>query len=178
MPKGTPEKLSKRAESENRFVDEYLVDLNASAAYKRSHPGVADGTARTEGARLLAKPDIQEKISAAKAARSRRTQVTQDRVIKELSRIAFLDIGKAFAPGGDLQDPREMPASVRRAMKGFEVTEIWNRGEQVGQVKKVRFEGKTRALEILLEHAKPEGGGGVSFADLAARVAALRKARK
>lgn len=80
-----------------RFVAEYLVDLNATQAYLRSHPGVTNNTARTEGSRLLAKPDIQEKISAAKLARAKRTQVTQDRIVRELARVGFRKLGRIKA---------------------------------------------------------------------------------
>jgi phage terminase small subunit len=176
-----------RKDKEDRFVDEYLVDLNATQAYHRSHPGTTDGTARAEGARLLAKPSIQEKISAAKAARAKRTHVTQDRIIRELSRIAFLDIEGAFIGGGAFKAVSDLPPQIRRAVKGIEVVELFagrgNNRTQVGQLKKVRFESKVRALEILLEHVKESNEEAaksrpLSFIDLVKKAQAAKGTKK
>lgn len=171
-----------RTDKKDRFVDEYLIDLNATQAYLRSNPGVTEKTAATEGSRLLGTPEVQEKISAAKADRSRRTRVTQDRVLRELAHIAFLDIRKAFDPKGGLLPVVEMPNGIARAMKAFEVEKITSEGFPIGTMTKVKFEGKTRALEILLEHVKHENKEAgksqpLSFSDLARKAQAAKLAR-
>lgn len=66
--------------SEERFASEYLIDLNATQAYRRVFPDVTDGSARTLGARLLAKVDIAERVAALKNERASRTGITSDRV--------------------------------------------------------------------------------------------------
>lgn len=78
---------------QRRFVDEYLVDLNATQAAIRS--GYAPSGARTEGARLLANADISDAIAAAQLKRSQRTKITQDQVLTELAKIGFSDIRRA-----------------------------------------------------------------------------------
>lgn len=138
------------------FIDEYLLHLNASKAYKAAHPDCTESTARTEGSRWLADPNIQEKIYAAKAERAKRTRVTQDRVVTELARIAFLDPRGAFTDKGDLLQPHKLPTKVARAVKGIDVSVIGLDDQAVGLTKKVRFESKVRALEVLLEHVKEE----------------------
>ena len=69
-------------EKQRRFVDEYLVDLNATQAAIRA--GYSAKSARFMGAENLTKPNIQEAIQAALAARSSRCQVTQDTVLTGL----------------------------------------------------------------------------------------------
>ena len=59
-----------------RFVGEYLVDLNAAAAYHRAYPDATETSARTLAARLLAKVGVSEVIAAAMAERARRTEIT------------------------------------------------------------------------------------------------------
>ena len=59
-----------------RFVGEYLVDLNAAAAYRRAYPDATETSARTLAARLLAKVGVSEAIAAAMAERARRTEIT------------------------------------------------------------------------------------------------------
>ena len=76
--------------AQKRFCDEYLIDLNASRAYKVAYKNCkSDLTARTNGSKLLTKTNIQEYISKKQKEIEKRTEVTQDMVIKELSAIAF-----------------------------------------------------------------------------------------
>ena len=69
-------------EKQQRFVDEYLVDLNATQAAIRA--GYSAKTANEQGCRLLTNVSVAEAISQAKKAREARTEVTQDWVIHEM----------------------------------------------------------------------------------------------
>ncbi len=77
-------------EKQQRFVDEYLIDLNATQAAIRA--GYSVKTANEQGAQNLAKVSIQQAIAEQMADRSRRTGVNQDRIVLELARIAFAKI--------------------------------------------------------------------------------------
>lgn len=79
-------------DKQRRFVDEYLVDLNATQAAIRA--GYSQKTARQIGDENLSKPDIAKAVQEAQAARSKRTEVTQDMVLRELAKIGFSDIRK------------------------------------------------------------------------------------
>lgn len=72
-----------------RFVDEYLVDFNATQAAIRA--GYSPKTAAAAAARLLRNVNIQAEIARRQKDLQRRTEVTQDRVVKELARVAFAD---------------------------------------------------------------------------------------
>lgn len=80
-----------------RFVDEYLIDLNATQAAIRA--GYSAKTAGQIGDELLKKPEIVAALQSAMQARSNRTEITQDRVIAELAKIGFADIRKAVRWG-------------------------------------------------------------------------------
>jgi phage terminase small subunit len=70
---------------QQRFVQEYLVDLNGAAAYRRAGYTVgSDTVARVEACRLLANPNVAAAIQAAQQARAERTEVTQDWVVRQL----------------------------------------------------------------------------------------------
>ena len=73
-------------EKQKRFVDEYLVDLNATQAAIRA--GYSERSASAIGCENLGKPELADAISVAQAERSRRTKVTADDVVAELWRIA------------------------------------------------------------------------------------------
>jgi phage terminase small subunit len=74
---------------QQRFVDEYLVDLNATQAAIRA--GYNAKTAQVQSSRLLSNVMVGAAISAAQAARSERTQVTADEVLKRLWSMATAD---------------------------------------------------------------------------------------
>ena len=78
---------------QKRFVAEYLVDLNATAAAKRA--GYSEKTAYSMGQRLLKKVEIQKAVQNANNARQERTEITQDYVIKKLKEITDKDASDA-----------------------------------------------------------------------------------
>lgn len=79
---------------ERQFVNEYLVDLNASAAAARC--GYSKASAYAEGYRLLRKAQIAPVIKAAMDERARRTEVKADEVVAMLRDIAFADPRELF----------------------------------------------------------------------------------
>ena len=82
---------------QQRFVDEYLIDLNATQAAIRA--GYSARTARSISNENLTKPDIQSAIEKGMKARSSRVEITQDMVLKELAKIGFSDIRKVVRWG-------------------------------------------------------------------------------
>ena len=81
-----------------RFVQEYLIDLNATQAAIRA--GYSAKTANREGTRLLSNDVVAEAVAEAQAKRASRVEVDQDFVLREL-----LEIVRA--------DPRELIQYVR-----------------------------------------------------------------
>jgi hypothetical protein len=68
---------------QQRFVEEYLIDLNATQAAIRA--GYSPRTARQTSAEIMAKPATQDAVAAAQRARSERTEITQDWVLRGLA---------------------------------------------------------------------------------------------
>ena len=82
---------------QRRFVDEYLVDLNATQAAIRA--GYSKGNAGKIGPELLGKTRIAEAVAERMKDREQRTEITQDMVLRELAKIGFSDIRKAVKWG-------------------------------------------------------------------------------
>lgn len=91
---------------QERFVQEYLVDLNATAAAKRA--GYSEKRASELGYQLLHKTTVQTAIQRAVISRSQRTEVTQDYVIEKLMDIA--DKRASDAPNSDLKYSSQIKA--------------------------------------------------------------------
>ena len=75
---------------QQRFVDEYLKDLNATGAAERA--GYSKKTAYSQGQRLLKNVEVKAAVEAEMAARSERVQFDQDRVLEELKHLAFSNV--------------------------------------------------------------------------------------
>jgi len=102
-PIGDPSKVRGRR---RRFVDYYLVNLNGAKSAELA--GYAGGkSARTQAARLLADEDVMAAISVGMTERAKRTEVTQDRVVRELARIAFADLRGLVRWGTYDRPPKE-----------------------------------------------------------------------
>lgn len=77
-------------EKQKLFANEYLIDLNAIRAYKAAYPRIkSDDVAAQAGSRMLRNVKVSEYIQKRIDERQKRTEVTQDMVIKELDAIEF-----------------------------------------------------------------------------------------
>ena len=75
---------------QQRLVEEYLVDLNATQAANRA--GYSEKTARSMGSKNLTKPDLQAAIAEARARQEERTQITANKVLREAWNTAIADV--------------------------------------------------------------------------------------
>lgn len=127
--------MSRMTPRQQRFVDEYLVDLNATQAAIRA--GYSKRTARSIGEENLTKPDISAAIQAAQAARSARVQVSQDEVLEGIVRCT-----RASEDAGD----------YRTALKGYEL-----QGKHLGMfTDKVKQESDSTLIIRWREPGEPE----------------------
>jgi phage terminase small subunit len=131
-----------------RFVEEYLIDLNATQAAIRA--GYSAKRADAIGYELLRKPEIQEAIQAAMDARSRRTGITADRVLDELRKVAFGDARRvmSWGPGGvKLIDSAELSGDDAAI-----VAEAFESITKDGGSIRLKTHDKLKALELLGRH--------------------------
>lgn len=86
--------MAKLTDKQKKFVDEYLIDLNATQAAIRA--GYSQKNAFKIGSELLQKTTVAEHIGKRMRDRERRTEITQDKVLQELAKIGFSN-GSDFA---------------------------------------------------------------------------------
>lgn len=98
------------------FVKEYLVDLNATQAAIRA--GYSKKTAQAISTENLSKPLIAAEIHKAMEKRGHRTEITADRVLKEIERLALFD-PKDLINVSCPADIAELPEDIRRAITGW-----------------------------------------------------------
>ena len=102
---------------QKRFVAEYLVDLNATAAARRA--GYSAKTADRIGPELLGKTCVSEAIQQAIREREKRTEITQDMVLRETAKLAFFDIRNIFDKDGKPLDISKLDADTAAALEGL-----------------------------------------------------------
>ena len=137
--------VAKLTDKQKRFVDEYLVDLNATAAAKRA--GYSEKTAYSMGQRLLKKVEIQAAIQKRQAKLRGKLEITQERVLEELAAIAFAN-GTDFATITHnglvrLTPTDEVPEEKKKAVASIK------EGQYSTEIK---LHDKVRALELLGKH--------------------------
>ena len=133
---------------QERFVEEYLIDLNASAAARRA--GYSEKSARDIGQQLIAKTHIQEAIAAKRSERSERTGITADEVVQMIVRqyeINATCYEKIDFEGNPVIDPHGRPVLLQ-----------------------VDATAANKALDMLMKHVggyerdnKRELAGGITF---------------
>lgn len=134
-----------------RFVDEYLIDLNATQAAARA--GYKPGpTAEVQGARLLGNDRVKALISKRMKDRQERTEITQDRVLQELARLAFFDVRKLVGENGKPIPIQELDDDTARAVVGLDIARIGNLEIGEGEVLKFKIADKRAALVDIGKH--------------------------
>ena len=70
------------------FADEYIISLNATQSYLKAYPNATYNTARTEGCKLLAEPNIKAYIDEQMAKKQDDRIMKQDEILRTLTSIA------------------------------------------------------------------------------------------
>ena len=150
---------------QQRFVEEYLIDLNATQAYIRA--GFSSKLANTNAVKLLQNTTIAKAIAEAQAKREERTQIDSDYVLKRLVEIDQMDVLDIMDDQMKILPLREWPKVWRQYISNIENLEL---SDADGVFKKIKWPDKVKNLELLgkhvsvgafkdkIEHTRPNGG--------------------
>ena len=134
-------------EKQKIFADEYLIDLNATRAYRVAYPSVKkDEVAAAAAVRLLKNVKVAAYIQKRMEERQKRTEITQDRVLEELAAIAFAratDYAEVKGECVRIKDTDTLDEQQIRAIAGIK------EGKYGIELK---LNDKEKALELLGRH--------------------------
>jgi phage terminase small subunit len=147
--------LSDLSAKQLRFVEEYLLDLNATQAAIRA--GYSERTAHSQGPRLLENVGIVSAIEEAKAKRSERTKIDADWLLRRLADEATADIADLYDDSNNLKDVKEWPLIWRQGLvQGVEIEALFEGHgkdrEQTGFTKKLKLSDRIKRLELIGKH--------------------------
>lgn len=120
--------------------------------YRRAYPSCRSAKgAGANAARLKKNPAVKAYLQEARESAEARFEVTQERIVRELVSIAFLDPLDVFEPDGILRPLDRINESSRRALAGIKVHRgpLISSSESDKDIKQVHFHDKLRALKML-----------------------------
>jgi phage terminase small subunit len=133
-----------------RFVAEYLVDLNGTQAAIRA--GYSRKTANEQAARLLAKASVKEAVAAGQARHLAKADISAERVLEEVRRIAFSSIAELFDANGNLKPMQHLTPDQAAPIKVFEHRNLTAANGASVSILRIRLWDKVRALEMLMKY--------------------------
>ena len=139
------------------FVNEYLANgYNGTKAAIKA--GYAVPSANRTASRMLNKPKIKAYLDAQKNKILNSIELTQEKVMREIARLALSDIRKYFDANGKLKNIADLDDDAAAALASVDTDELFegvgkDRGH-IGYTKKIRTYDKTKALEMLAKHFK------------------------
>ena len=140
---------------QENFVNQYIIHFNGTLAVKEA--GYKHRNADKIASQLLGKTRVSQAIRDKIEARAKRTQITQDKVVNELAKVAFANIGDIISENGTIKSPSEWSDDAKGFIASVDVVELFNaEGQPVGYLKKIRFHDKLKALEKLYQHTSTD----------------------
>ena len=140
--------MAKLTAKQKRFVEEYLIDLNATQAYIRAGYKNYD-SAGVEANKTLNNPKVKQAVDAAMAERSKRTGINQDRVVLELAKIALVKMTDVVDSHGRIKDDATDDDLACIESVKYKCSES-DTGSSVER--EVKLASKLKALELLGKH--------------------------
>ena len=129
-----------------RFVEEYLIDANATQAAIRA--GYSLKTAYSQGQRLLKDVEVKKKIDEAQQARAERLGIEQDEVLRELRILSFSNVKNyVLDDDGNVKLAPNVPEDAIRA-----VSSIRRKPTRAGYETEVKLWDKPSALQMVGKH--------------------------
>lgn len=145
---------SNLSERQAAFVAEFLIDLNATQAAIRA--GYSEKTAKSQAARLLTNPKVQDAVANGKSKRMERCQIDSDYVLNRLYEIDTMDVIDILNRDGSLKNVHDWPKVWRQTISGLDIQELASNSDDeestIATMKKIKWPDKVKNLELLGKH--------------------------
>lgn len=137
------------------FIEAYIAN-GGNATQAAITAGYSAKTAKQQGSALLTKLDVSQAISKRRGQLIEKMELTTERTLREIARLAYVDPRKFFHADGRPKEITELDDDTAAALAGMEVVEEWEGTGQdrklVGHTKKYKLADKNAALEKAMKH--------------------------
>lgn len=145
-------------DKEEWLCREFVADAgeNQTRAYARVYPGTTYESARVLASKLFAKVNIQSRIAELRVERNKRLEISADRVLLELSKLAFYDPRGFFDEDGRLKPLGELDPDQAAVIGGIETFHkvTGEDGDGMCITTKIKLPEKKGALELIGRNLK------------------------
>ena len=167
--------MAKLTTKQRLFADDYVISNNATQSYMKIYKVKKEETASAAATRLLGNVKVKEYVENKLKPKFEKYDITQERILQEYAKIAFLNPKHLFNNDGTLKGIHEIDDDTIAAINGVEVQEIFEGSgkdrEQVGTLHKLKIVDKKGALDSLAKIQgmfidKVEHSGKITIDDL------------
>jgi phage terminase small subunit len=154
--KPAKEELQPLTDKEEWLCREFVCDENQVRCYMRVYPSSSYEVAKTVASRLFSKVHIRKRIDELRRARNKRLEISADRVLEGLAKLAFSDSRNLFDSDGRLKPIHELDPDDASVIGGIETFHkvIGDEGGGVAVVTKIKIADRGQNLERLGRHLK------------------------
>lgn len=169
--------MKKLTDKQERFIKEYLKDLNATQAAIRA--GYAEARAQQTGSDILKLPHIQIAIEQAQSKRNERLDVDADYVLNRLVEIDQMDALDILNDKLEIKPISEWPKVWRQSISATDVSTIVDSANDTETImKKVKWPDKVRNLELLGKHVNVKAWDKEQSTTINVNISELDEAKK
>ena len=140
---------------QERFAVDVSLGSSQAEAYRRAFPASLrwkDESVWVRASQLMANAKVQQRVKDLMAKAAAANDITTERVLKEVARLAFMDIRKLVRPDGTPKPMTEIDDDTAAAIAGLEVATVGNMEMGVGEILKFKLADKKGALDMLMRH--------------------------
>lgn len=139
---------------QQRFADQYLIDLNATQAYQKSYKVKSESVAAVNASKLLRNAKVQDYIQKQREKLSSKQELSQEMILEGYRKLAFYDARKFYDSAGNLAKIPDLDDESAFALTGFEIMEEKGgngQGVQVvlGYTKKIKMSDRRAAMDSI-----------------------------
>lgn len=142
------------------YIEEFIRNGGNGRAAALHVGAKTERAADVYAQRMSSNEQVQAEIKARKAevlkAAEVETGISASKTLREVGRLAYVDLAQCFDEHGNALNMGEIPPEVRAAIAGFEMDEMFTgKGEErqhIGYTKKFKFHDKNSALDKLMKH--------------------------
>jgi phage terminase small subunit len=149
--------IKKLTLKQEAFCQHYVITGNGAGSVRLAgYQCKTDSVATSLAEDMLKNPAITARIAEIRAPLLKKLEITKERTMQEIARLAFSDIGRIFDEDGNVKPVSEIDEDTRRAISGIDVDELTagsgSEKTSIGVNKKVKLYDKVKSLEMLAKH--------------------------
>jgi phage terminase small subunit len=138
------------------FVSVYINGFNAGEAYHALHPDISKASARAEGSKFLARPNVIREIDSQLQSLFESIDLKNESILAEQMKIAFVDVRGFYDENGAFKGMNNLNIAQQSAIEALEIEELYegtgSNRVHTGRTTKIKFYNRQKAIDSLMKY--------------------------